>query len=184
MDFKLKLLDNAKDIRESFIDHFVMSWNEFRIKQENWITKMARTNCPIDREWYEKAYMWDRMNPAFPSVPMATALAFLREHNGLVFFMAETGKDIYYRGEKFVDFVAEADVHTLAARIEREWYDSYRLAMQNMYDADAFLPGDLYVFDSSMTWCVVFTHETTDWESELDDPMKTAESRVCIICKY
>ena len=64
----------------------------------------------------------------------------------------------------------------------KKHYDSYRLAMQNRYDADAFLPGDFYVFDSSMTWCVVFTHETTDWESELDNPMKAAESRVCIIC--
>ena len=52
-----------------------------------------------------------------------------------------------------------------------------------MYDADAFLPEDLYVFDLSMKWCVVFTHETTDWKSEIDNPMKAAESRYCIICK-
>ena len=70
----------------------------------------------------------------------------------------------------------------LAEKIEQEWYDSYRLAMQNMYDPDAILPDDLYVFDSSMNWCVVFTHETTDWESEIDDPLKAAESRYCIIC--
>ena len=51
-----------------------------------------------------------------------------------------------------------------------------------MYDPDAMLPEDLYVFDLSMEWCVVFTHETTDWESELDNPMKATESRYCIIC--
>ena len=79
--------------------------------------------------------------------------------------------------------IAEADAHSLAEKIEQEWFDSYRLAMQNMYDPDAILPEDLYVFDTSMKWCVVFTHETTDWESELDDPMKAAESRICIICK-
>ena len=30
-------------------------------------------------------------------------------------------------------------------------------------------------YDQTMDWCVVFTHETSDIESELDDPMKAAE---------
>ena len=178
----IKLLDNTKDIRKAFIDRFVMSWEAFQVKQKDWIAEMAKTNYPINIDWYEKAYMWDRMDPAFPRVSMEKALAFLREHSGPVFFMAEKGEDTYYRGKKRVDFIAQADAHTLAARIKQEWYDSYRFAEQNMYDADAFLPEDLYVFDSSMMWCVVFTHETTDWDSELDNPMKAAESRYCIIC--
>ena len=82
-----------------------------------------------------------------------------------------------------VDFTAEADAHTLAARIEQEWYDDYRLEEQNMYNPNAYFPSEVYVFDATMNWCVVFTHETTDWESELENPMKAAESRVCIICK-
>ena len=179
----LKLLDNTKDISKAFIDRFVMSWEEFQVKQKAWIAEMAKPQYPINIDWYEQSYMWDRMNPDFPCVSMEEALAFLREHSGPVFFMTEKGEDIYYQGKKSVDFIAEADAHTLAARIKQEWYDSYRLAEQNMYDADAFLPDDLYVFDSSMMWCVVFTHETTDWESELDNPMKAAESRYCIICK-
>ena len=48
-----------------------------------------------------------------------------------------------------------------------------------MYNPNPILPEDLYVFDSSMSWFVVFTHETTDWETE--DSMKEAESRYCII---
>ena len=179
----IKFLDNTKGITEAFISSFVMSWDEFQIKQKDWIAEMAKTNYPINIAWYEQSYMWDRMTPDFPRVSMEEALAFLREHDGSVFFMTEKGEDIYYQGIKTVDFIAEADSHTLATRIEQEWYDSYRLAEQNMYDADAFLPDDLYVFDSSMKWCVVFTHETTDWESEIDNPMKAAESRYCIICK-
>ena len=88
-----------------------------------------------------------------------------------------------YHGKKLVDFVAEADAQTLAARIEQEWYGSYRLTAQNMYDPDAFLPDDLYVFDATMKWCVVFTHETADWGSEIENPMKAAQTRYCIICK-
>ena len=178
-----KMLDDTKCISKAFTDRFVMSLDEFQIKQKDWIAETAKTNHPINIAWYEQSYMWDRMNPDFPRVSMKEALSFLREHNGAVFFMTEKGEDIYYQGKKYVDFIAEADAHTLAAKIEQEWYDSYRLAEQNMYDAGAFLPEDLYVFDSSMKWCVVFTHETTDWESEIDNPTKAAESRYCIICK-
>ncbi len=179
---KIELLNNAEEIRKQFMQRFVMSWDEFQVKQKDWIAKMAETNYPITIDWYEKAYMWDRMNPASPNASMEAALAFLKEHSGPVYFMTEKGEDTYYQGKKLVDFIAEADAHTLAARIEQEWYDSYRLAEQNMYDEDAFLPEDLYVFDASMTWCVVFTHETTDWESEIDEPLKAADSRLCIFC--
>lgn len=178
-----KLLDNIVEIREAFLNHFVMSWEEFQIKQKEWIAEMAKTNYPINIEWYEQSYMWDRMNPVFPRVSMEEALAFLKEHCGTVLFMSEKDEDTYYQGKKLINFVAEAEADTLASRIEQEWYDTYKLAEQNMYDADAFLPEDLYVFDLSMKWCVVFTHETTDWESEIDNPMKAAESRYCIICK-
>ena len=51
-----------------------------------------------------------------------------------------------------------------------------------MYNPDAILSDDLYVFDCSMKRCVVFTHETTHWESEVDNPMKDAQSRLCIVC--
>ena len=180
----IKLLDNTEKMRDAFIHRFVMSWEEFQVKEKDWIDKMAESNYPITIDWYEKDYMWDRMNRDFAGVSMETALAFLKEHSGQVFFMTEKGVDIYYQGKKLVDFIAEADAYTLAARIKQEWYDFYRLAEQNMYDASAFLPHDLYVFDSSMKWCVVFTHETTDLESELDDLLlKAAESRYCIICK-
>lgn len=180
----IKLLNNTKDIGAEFINRFVMSWEEFQIRQKDWIAEMQKRNYPINIAWYEQSYMWDRMNPDFPCVSMEEALAFLREHSSPVMFMTEKGEGPYYKGKKHIDFIAEADdAYALAAKIEQEWYDSYRLAEQNMYDADAFLPEDLYVFDSSMNWCAVFTHETTDWESEIDNPMKAAESRYCIICK-
>ena len=145
---KITLLENNDEIRRKFIDRFIMSWDEFQVKQKDWIAKMAESNYPITIDWYEKAYMWDKMNPDFPNASMEVALAFLKEHSGPVYFMTEKGEDTYYQGKKLVDFIAEADAHTLAARIEQEWYDSYRLAAQNMYDAEAFLPEDLYVFEA------------------------------------
>ena len=103
----IKLLDNNMEIREAFMNRFVMSWDEFQVKHKDWIAKMAETNYPINLEWYEKAYMWDRMDPEFPVVSMETALSFLRGHSGSVLFMAEKGEDTYYQDKELVDFVAQ-----------------------------------------------------------------------------
>ena len=43
------------------------------------------------------------MNRDFAGVSMETALAFLKEHSGQVFFMTEKGVDIYYQGKKLVE---------------------------------------------------------------------------------
>lgn len=185
----IKLLDNAEEIRKKFIDYFVLSWEEFQIKQKEWIAQMAKTNYSIDLEWYEDAYLWDKTDTAFLRVSIKEALAFLIQCNSDVLFMSESishhaSRHLFLQGEKHIGFVAQAASKELAALIEEEWFDSYRLGMQNMYNPDPVLPEDLYVFDFSMKWCVVFTHETTDWESEItDDFMKAAESRYCMICR-
>lgn len=176
-------LEDTKDIGEAFIARFTLPWEEFQLEMKEFIIKMEEKNHPVDFDFYEQSLFWDRMGPKYPYVSMEEALAFLRGHSGSVYFMGEKGEDDPWRVRRIVDFIAEADAHMLAHKIEQEWYNSYRLAMKNMYDPNAILPEDLYVFDSTMSWCVVFTHETTDWEHELDDPMKAAESRVCIICK-
>ncbi len=178
---EIEYLDDILEIGEAFIKRFVLSWESFQIKHKDWIDKMNKQNYPIDRQWYDQAYMWDRMDPTYPGASLKEALDFLREHSGQVIFLTEKGERECFQGAKTIDFIAKADAHHLADRIEFEWYESYRLAEQYRYIPDA-LPEDLYVFDSSMRWCVVFTHETTDWEAEkTDDWMKAAQSRYCII---
>ena len=184
----IKLLNNAEEIRKKFMDSFVLPWEEFQVKQKEWICQMAERNYSIDLEWYDEAYMWDRIDTDFPRVSMKEALAFLRQRNNDVLFMSEDAshhapRHLFFENEKHIGFVAQAKSDSLAALVEEEWFEDYRLGMQNMYNPNPVLPTDLYVFDFSMKWCVVFTHETTDWESELDDPMKAADSRYCIICK-
>ncbi len=46
--------------------------------------------------------------------------------------------------------------------MEEEWFEDYRLFMENMYNPNHMLPDEVYVFDETMTWFVVFTHVTTD----------------------
>lgn len=185
---KIQLLENATEIRNSFINTFVLSWDEFQVKQKDWIAEIAKNKYMIDINWYNQAYLWDKLNFDFSVATFSDALSALKTHVGKVLIMSEDGtlccpSELFYNNEKVKNFVAQVDVKELAKLIEDEWYDSYKLAAQNMYNPDAVLPEDLYVFDESMTWLVVFTHETTDWEFDENNPMKQAETRYCIICK-
>lgn len=171
----IRLLGNTAEIREAFINRFVMSWEAFQVSQKDWIAKMAKTKYPITVRWYEQSFMWDKIDWCFPRVSMQEALDFLKEKGGSVLFMSEKDEDTFYQGRELIDFVAEADAHALADQIEWEWHNAYG---SDACDAEAFLPDDLYVFDLSMKWCVVFTHETIDEKTET-----LAEGRYCIICK-
>ena len=42
-NMKIKVIDNARDIREAFIKRFVMSWEEFQVKQKDWIADRKKT---------------------------------------------------------------------------------------------------------------------------------------------
>ena len=129
-----------------------------------------------------------KLNFDFSVATFSDALSELKTHVGKVLIMSEDEtlccpNELFYNNEKVKNFVAKVDVKELAKLIEDEWYGSYKLATQNTYNPDAILPEDLYVFDESMTWLVVFTHETTDWEFDENNPMKQAETRYCIIHK-
>ena len=179
-------LDNAQELRRRFRDRFVMPWEEFRIRQADWIAKLAKQGYEIDQEWYARSFMWDKMSPDYPSVSFRDTLAFLRAREEPVYFLSEasdhhSGSRMTYLQKHDPNFAVTCSAPELAELIEREWFEDYRLAEQNMYNPDPILPDELYIFDRELTWCVVFTHETTDWDSELDDPMKAAESRYCIL---
>lgn len=185
---KIQLIENASEIRNKFINNYVLPWDEFQVKQKDWITEMAKNKYTIDINWYNQAYLWDKLNFNFSVATFSDALSILKTHVGKVLIMSEDEtlccpSELFYNNEKVKNFVAQVDVKELAKLIEDEWYDSYKLAAQNMYYPNAVLPEDLYVFDESMTWLVVFTHETTDWEFDENNPMKQAETRYCIIHK-
>lgn len=185
---EIQLLQNSSEIRNDFINKFVMTWDEFQVKLKDWIAEMAKNKNTIDINWYNQSYMWDKLNLNFSVATFSEALSELKTHIGKVLIMSEyetvcCPSKLCYDKEKIKNFVAQVDVKELAKLIEDEWYDSYKLAAQNMYNPEAVLPEDLYIFDESMNWLVVFTHETTDWEFDENNPMKQAETRYCIIYK-
>lgn len=175
---KIKYLENIDKVKNAFLNRFVLSWADYQIKRRQWFEGMTEEPNPITQEWYESSYLWDRMDPDFIRTNMKEALALLRGHHGTVLFMTEQGEDAYYNGRKSIAFIAETEVLELAERIEYEWYHYG----ERMINGRTEIPDDIYVFDESVTWCIVFTHET--WGPNRIDPINGDESRYCIICEY
>ena len=78
--------------------------------------------------------------------------------------------ELLYNNKKITNFVARVNANELANLIEKEWINWYNSDEQN----PSVLPEDLYVFDESMMWLIIFTHE-----SAYVDPQKY--SRHCIV---
>ena len=183
---KITLLENNEEIRRTFIDRFVLSWDEFQVELKEFIDEMSKKNEVVDIDFYNRSYLWDRIPSKYPSVSFREALDFLSNIEGDVIFISEDDNvqcsaELFYEGNKIRSFVAKSNAKELAKLIEKEWFETYILGEQGMYNPNPILPEDLYVFDKSMSWFVVFTHETMDWESEVDDPMKSAQTRYCIV---
>lgn len=181
---KITLLENNEKIRRTFIDRFVMSWKEFQVEHKEFIDKMLEKNQIVDIEFYNRSYLWDKISSKYSRVSFREALDFLSNIDGDAIFMSEDEKvpcsaELFIDGNKIRSFAAKSNAKELAKLIEKEWFETYILEEQGRYNPNPILPEDLYVFDSSMSWFVVFTHETTDWETE--DSMKEAESRYCIL---
>ena len=123
-------------------------------------------------EWFDETYLWEKMSPDLPAVDFDTALSLLRSQGGTVLFMSESESShkpcgmIRY-GREVCDFVAMADAGELADRIEYEWREYPRLTREAPHELT--LPEDLYVYDTTLDWVIVFTHKT----------VATPESRFC-----
>lgn len=167
-----RLLSNPAGIRRWFIDQFVESFEEFCEHHKEWI---ARLHTEFSREYYDKMFMWDRMIQSAHEISFADALARLKSKTTEVLFLTESsqcGTQQFCRLNSQSEFVAAADAKALAECISYEWFTEHELFEQGCYLPDPILPSDLYVFDESFSWCLVFTHETDETES--------TDSRFCL----
>lgn len=186
----IELLTDIKSLRNDYIKNFLMTWEQFQIEHKEFIANLKeKYNIIADEKFYEDSLMWDKMPTKYPYISFDKALKLLKSVNGDVLFMAEDESNpncqsLFYDNKSITNFIAKADANELAELIEYEWYENYRLAEQYMYRDDFILPIDLYVFDYSMNWTIVFTHETRDWELESDNPMEAAKGRICIVQEF
>lgn len=168
---KIELFVLPSVMREDFIDAFVLSKEDFAMIHPAYREELEAAGGDFDR-WYAETYLWDKLSPDLPVADFDTALSLLRGREGTVLFMSEseiTGKPcaLLHKGREVCDFVAMADARELADRVEYEWKEFPRLTGEAPQELT--LPEDLYVFDTSLDWVIVFTHET----------VTTPETRFC-----
>ena len=130
----IKLLDNADELRKNFVDRFVLSWEKFQIKNSDFID-----TCSLDVNWYNEAYLWDKLNFDFSDATFYEALSALKAHTGNVLIMSEGEMhdkpgELFCNNERITNFVARVNGEELAKLIEEEWFKSYELFVQDMYD--------------------------------------------------
>lgn len=167
----ISLIDNGGAIRQAFIEKFTVLWHK-------------SNSHPTT---HKNRYLWELMDHR--AVSFATALVLLRSMTGEVLFMSEieskpSCQGIRMDGTERKGCVTKMNAAQLAGLIEYEWNEGWRLSALNMHFPDAVLPDDLYVFDAAMEHLLVFTHETDCWGLELEQPMKAAESRFCMMCGF
>ena len=173
---KIEFLDNAQEIREQFHKHFVLSWDEFLKNKRKECGFLRWHLYKFDASVLPHIYLWERVlsniEPSFQE-----AIATLKSIDGCVIFMSDDEThsypgELFINNQKIKNFVARADAKELAELIEKEWFHPYELAEEDMCNPPPILPQDLYVFDKSMNWFIIFTHE-----AENED----LKSRYCIL---
>lgn len=179
---KIELFVLPEKTRADFIDTFVLTRDEFETLHPDFVSSLELYGTDYDY-WYDCAYLWDKMSPDLPEVSVREALKLLRKREGRVLFMSETQISgnpggLILHGRQIYDYVAMADAHELADRIEYEWFEGHRLSLGDCYLDDAILPEDLYVFDTTLDWVIVFTHET---DPDKDLTPESAETRLCLV---
>lgn len=159
---KIELFVLPAVMRRDFMDAFVLSKEDFELLHPACREESETMGGDFD-EWFEEAYLWEKMSPDLPVVDFDTALSLLRSRRGTVLFMSESESShkpcgLIRYGREVCDFVAMADAGELADRIELEWKGSPRLTGEAPHELT--LPEDLYVYDTTLDWVIVFTHET------------------------
>ena len=159
---KIELFVLPSVMRRDFMDAFVLSKEDFELLHPACREALETMGGDFD-EWFEEAYLWEKMSPDLPVVDFDTALSLLRSRGGTVLFMSESESShkpcgmIRY-GREVCDFVAMADAGELADRIEYEWREYPRLSREAPHELT--LPEDLYVYDTTLDWVIIFTHKT------------------------
>lgn len=159
---KMDLFVLPSVMRRDFMEAFVLSREDFELLHPQWREELETAGGNFD-EWYDEACLWEKMSPDLPVADFDTALSLLRSQTGTVLFMSESESShkpcgLIRYGREVRDFVAMADAKELADRIEYEWREYPRLTREAPLELT--LPEDLYVYDTTLDWVIVFTHET------------------------
>lgn len=178
MKFEILPTKQAVALRKAFIRKFVDTTSEHYQKH---IATLIRD---IDGFCYD-GYLWDCLkdNKKWKKeCRMEDATAFLRDKKN-VFFMWDLFSEERLSGKRLSLEYPKASIISmegslLGQKIVEEWNIEHDAWTSGFQCQGLWLPEDIYCFDESMSWYVIFTHEGRDsWtDPELDEDVYI---RVC-----
>ncbi len=146
MDHIVLNQEHADNLRHEFIE-------EFTDKTLPFYQKTLRMRQFYDGMCY-MGYIWEVLKKPYAIVTRETALALLCDKADVyVLWDIRTMKNVahafHYKVPK--DRVIQTDGQSLAEQLQSDFAPRS--------DHVSFLPEDIYVFDDSLSWFIVFTHE-------------------------
>ena len=175
----IRLLDNNDEIRQKYINSFLLTKTDFELTHRDFVSDLKQSGKDYEA-WYDNSFMWDRMPSEYHIISISKARESLKDKSVDVLFMSEKKGfggtcRLVLENEMIEGFVAKTDAAELAKLIEYEWYTGWKAFWEERY-FEGSLPEDLYIFDETFRWTIVFTHET-DWNAE---GATKPETRFCI----
>lgn len=166
MDFEVVEAEYADSLHAAFTEHFTDTECEY-YKKYHTLT-----------DGYVHGFLWDCFKPALKgkliSCTQEQAAVFLKER-GSVFFMWDFWREGTVFADEYPNAIIKADGGEVGQLSVDEWNAEIEAEKHDCYIERPQLPSDIYVFDGSFSWYVVFTHECNDCDS-LDDIV-----RYCIV---
>ena len=191
MNYKLLTEEKVKRVRQAFEVAFIETPEEFMASTLKWREKLYSENpnapiVPIPK--YDEVIYWAKIKN-YKEATFAEALSFLSNISNPVYFMSDLPLNGYVNmhflndPKATIGFIA---VHNDAKEFAQFIYDEWKL--YNTFDCEQegawfepLLPDDLYVFDDSFSWLLVFTHHNAD-DFDPDRPRsQNSYNRACFV---
>ena len=168
MEFEIVPTAKAKPLRDTFIKKFV------DITSYHYRKHIETMHQNTDDRFYD-GYLWDclQCNEDYQKeCSMETAAEFLRAKKN-VFMMWDLFSKERHAHKRFPleypkDTVISMQGCLLSQKVVEEWYREQAAYAMDCNCEGLWIPQDIYCFDESMEWYVVFTHE--GWEKGWERP--------------
>ena len=180
--------EEATRVRERFEKTFIETPQEYALSTAKWReeTFAGNPNAHVyPTPNYDEVIYWSKIK-SYKEIDFADAISFLSNIGNPVYFMSDpelegcVGMHLLNSDSDSIGFVAvHNDSKEFAEYILYEWKKLYTPPDDEWYEA--FLPFNMYVFDESFSWMLVFTHHNVnDFEP---DRVENSCNRLCFIIR-
>lgn len=190
MNYTLLSEEQAKQVRQAFENAFIETPEEYMTDCIKWREEYFSANpnahvYPLPK--FDEVIYWSKIK-CYKEIDFAEAISFLSSISNPVYFMSDlalegyVGMHLLNDPRASIGFVAvHDDPKSFAEHIYDEWKRSYTYDYENEEEwFEPLLPEDLYVFDDSFSWMLVFTHHNVD--DFIPEP-PSGDNRSCFIVR-